>query len=102
MNIFDTPKSSDIERSQIEIVEQKRHEYHLVGTMRKRPGHTLFSYNTRTKELKVAKITKCNVYDYQKKCAAFNDKVEKELHCIYLYALNRKNCIKHLKLLGYD
>lgn len=102
MEIFDIPKSSDLQKSQVELVEQKKHEYNLVGNMRKREGHTLFSFNKVTREIKVAKIVKCKVYDYMRQGPAFNDRVDKEKDCIYLYALNKKNCIKHLRLMGFE
>lgn len=102
MDFFNIPNSSDIKKSEMELVEQKKHEYHLVSSMRKREGHILFSFNTATRAIKPAKIIKCKVYDYLRGRAAFNDKVAKEKNCIYLYALNKKNCIKHLKNMGYE
>lgn len=102
MDFFNIPSSSDLQKSEMELVEQKKHEYHLVGSMRKQEGHILFSFNTSTREIKPAKIIKCTVYDFLKGGAAFNDKVVKEKNCIYLYALNKKNCIKRLMRMGYE
>lgn len=102
MDFFKIPKSADLQKSEVELVEQKKHEYHLVGNMRKKVGHTLFSFNKVTGEIKVAKIVKCQVYDYMKQGPAFNDRVDKEKDCIYLYALNKKNCIKHLRRMGFE
>lgn len=86
----------------MELVEQKKHEYHYIGSQRKIAGCTLFSFNTITRELKIANITKCKVFDMAKMAAAHNDKVAVEKNCIYLQALNKKNALRHLRRMGYE
>lgn len=102
MDFFKINDRSDLEKERIEQVQLKKHEYHYIGSQRKVQGHTLFSYNTKTHEIKIAEIRKCKVYDIMKQGKAFNDQLTKEKDCIYLYALNKKNFIKKLKNLHYD
>lgn len=83
----------------IEKQQKKQQEYKLIGKRRRIPGLNLFSYNTVTKELKLAPVEK-NVTlglngspDYKT-----NIKIEKD--CIYLQALNIDNARRKLMKKG--
>lgn len=56
MKIDELPIKENLSRNQIEYLQKKQHEYKHVGKMRKIFGHTLFSYNQGTKEIKPAKF----------------------------------------------
>lgn len=80
------------------IVETKKKEQEkkqeLIGTIRPHRGHTLFSVNKKTLEIKKAEFEKLDAAWTLKKQ---NKKVVVEQDCIYIPALNRKNLIKKLK-----
>ena len=74
----------------VEHTIKQQQEYKLIGKARRKPGMTLFSYNTQTGEMKPA--------DIEHECAMTFDggvshkaKVKIEPHCIYGQALNLKN-----------
>ena len=57
MNIIPkTPSKSAISKSQIEQVQQKQNELKHIGSLRKVKGHTLFSFNRETGEIKPARF----------------------------------------------
>ncbi|MCM1301960.1 MAG: hypothetical protein NC226_09600 [Bacteroides cellulosilyticus] len=93
-----------IAKAQIEAVEQKQNEYKLIGQMVKVSGHTLFKFNTTTREAGKA-VTE------EKFIAAVNPKtgqletrtthsVNVEKDCYYEQALNMPNFIKRLRRRG--
>ena len=100
MNIDELPVKDNLSGEQIEYLQKKQHEYKHVGAMRKISGHTLFSYNQETKEIKPAKFER-------KISIGFNGEPVYETRCIiepncfYEQALNVKNFIKRLKRYGY-
>ncbi len=74
-------------------------EYHLVNSTKKVKGHTLFSYNEKTGEWKVApvrteSIVRMNGTVVNKTVVAM------EPDCIYIQALNLKNAKKKLQKLN--
>lgn len=71
-------------------------EYHFVGSQRKVPGHILFSYNTKTGELKQANIEREVSVDINLE-PQFKTSVTREKDCIYIQALNEKNARKKLR-----
>jgi len=52
------PETSQAKGDEVrqEQVVKKQKEYKMVGKMRKTPGHTLFEFNKKTKEIKPADI----------------------------------------------
>lgn len=80
--------------------DQKRHEYHIIGHEKQRKGHTLFSYNKVSGEIKKAGIQYCKDVDFVTRRAVSNPKLVVERDCVYRQALNRKNFIKILKREG--
>ena len=92
-------QKDEIPADKIEYLQKEQHELRLLGKALKKPGHSLFSYNTSTGEIK--KI------EGEKQCAYFMGGTKEELkvtvekHCIYGQALNKRNFIKHLTRYGY-
>ena len=100
MEIFDFPQKDQMQKDEMEILQKKKQEFKLIGNQRVVPGHTLFSFNTKTKEIKVAPVTHAKDIDFQTKEPVHRPKVVIEPDCIYRQALNKKNFIKRLKREG--
>lgn len=100
MNIDELPVKDNLSGEQIEYLQKKQHEYKHIGRMNKVPGHTLFSFNQKTKEIKTATFERevsIGMYGqpiYKTRCVI-------EPNCFYEQALNKKNFIKRLKRYGY-
>lgn len=99
--IFNPVIKDDLSKSEIELLQKKKHEYKLIGSQRKVAGHTLFSFNLITKEIKVANVEKCNTINFITLLPLVNDKIEIEKNCIYRQALNKKNVKKVLLREGF-
>ncbi len=82
-----------------EVSKKQQKEYKLVGKIRRVAGHTLFSFNTKTKEIKVADMNRnvCIGVDLKPK---YLGKILIEKDCIYVQALNKKNAVKILRREG--
>jgi hypothetical protein len=93
--IFDFSRYECLLKPQTEQVQQKEHEYKLIGRQRKRAGHTLFSFNYKTGEVKKAPVQ----YEVQVGLNGHpirKSKLVVEPYCIYRQALNIKNFAKIL------
>ena len=99
MNIDELPVKDELSGIQIEYLAKKQHEYKHVGNVKKVPGHTLFSFNILTKEIKPAKFEN-EVSIGLKRIPVFKTKCVIEPDCFYEQALNEKNFIKRLKRYG--
>lgn len=88
------------EEIKYECEQQKRKEFVLLRSERKVPGHTMFSFNLETREIKPAKIEYCTDYLYPRGEPLIKPKLIAEPNCIYRQALNKKNLIKRLKREG--
>ncbi len=86
-------------QTQVELLEQQRQEYKLIGSMRKVPGHTLFSFNVQTGEIKPVKLVREASIGLDGN-PVFKEKITVEKDCYYEQALNLKNFIKRLKRRG--
>ena len=86
-------------QTQVELLEQQRQEYKLIGSMRKVPGHTLFSFNVQTGEIKPVKLIREASIGLDGN-PVFKEKITVEKDCYYEQALNLKNFIKRLKRRG--
>lgn len=93
--IFDFSRYECLIKPQMEQVQQKEHEYKLIGRQRKRAGHTLFSFNYKTGEVKKAPV-QYEVAVGINGLPVRTSKVMIEPHCIYRQALNVKNFAKIL------
>ena len=93
-----------IAKAQIEAVEKKQNEFKLIGRLTKVPGHTLYKFNTTTREASIAVMDTKTVSRYDPdtntviRHTRSNVKVEKD--CYYEQALNIKNFIKRLRRRG--
>lgn len=80
----------------IEVVEKEKQEYRYLGSLRRIPGHRLFSFNRRTFEIKEIKPEVIFTYNSGKGRTLPTSKVNVEPGCYYDQALNKKNFIKRL------
>ena len=90
----------NLERTQIEKLQEKQHELVWVKSEKIIAGHTLFSYNTKTKEIKVAPIQYSKDVDFKTKAPLHKPKIVIEPFCVYRQALNKRNFVKRLKREG--
>lgn len=100
--IPDLPQAAN-EAVRQEQVQKQQSEYHLIGTVRKVRGHTLFEFNRKTKNIRPAELDRKVVISYNPK-ANTNKEVYKEetkvnKDCFYLQALNKANAEKKLRKL---
>lgn len=98
MEIAPNINKGTLSKEQIEYLQKQQQEYRLVGKVRKRTGHTLFSFNTKTKEIKVAEIK--HEVKLANGMAVKTAKIAVKPDCYYEQALNEKNFIKRLKKKG--
>ena len=96
MEIFDFPKTHEMQKDEIEVLDKQKQEFKLIGRTRKVPGHTMFSYNLKTGEIKPADIQQCKSIDYVSRKPMSNAKIVIEKDCVYRQALNVKNFVKRL------
>ena len=81
----------------MELLQKQKHELKFIGKTRVVPGHTMFSYNISTGEIKVAPIKYEVSLDYRTRKPVRKGEIIIEKDCIYRYALNKKDFIKRLK-----
>ena len=96
MEIFDIPQKEQMQKDEIEVLDKQKHEFKLIGRQRKMPGHTMFSFNTKTGEIKVAPIEHSKAIDFTTREPVYKDRIVIEPDCLYRQALNRKNFVKRL------
>lgn len=89
-------------KADIELLQRKQHEYKLIGKVKKVSGHTMFSYNIQTGEIKVADVERCDTILFTTKKPLVNEKIKVEPNCIYEQALNKKNFVKKLRRMGIE
>ena len=99
MDIVPILTKDNLSKEQIEYLHKQQTEYKLVNKIKKNPGHTLFSFNRKTGEIKRASII-------HKVSIALNglpvtkSETVIEPDCYYDQALNEKNFRKKLKRIG--
>jgi uncharacterized protein YprB with RNaseH-like and TPR domain len=94
--IFDFPQKERMSKGEIEVLDKQKHEFKLIGRQRKTPGHTMFSINLKTGEIKVAPVERSKVCDFRTREPIYNERIAVEPDCLYRQALNKKNFIKRL------
>lgn len=99
MEIVPDLTKSNISKNQVEYIQKKQHEYKLTDKKRRVPGHILFSFNLKTKEIKRASITNEVSIGLNGK-PIMKTKTVIESDCYYEQALNEKNFRKRLKRIG--
>lgn len=100
MNITPHEQQKDDNDLRIEQVIKKKNEFHLIGSQRRIPGHTLYAFNTVTKEIKIAQIERKVFFGFNGNMI-YKNEITVEKDCIYLQALNKKNARKRLIKMGY-
>ncbi|MBQ9645353.1 MAG: hypothetical protein IJV24_03215 [Prevotella sp.] len=95
-DIFDFPQKDQMQKDEIEVLDKQKHEFKLIGRERKVPGHTMFSFNYKTGEIKVAPIEHSKEVSFVTRGPVTKDRIVIEPDCIYRQALNKKNFIKRL------
>lgn len=98
MDIIPVVLKEDSDKQRQESVIKQQREYKRIGRVLKIPGHTLFSYNKVTGEIKIADVTKEVKLEDGVAVYAARTVVEKDRY--YEQALNQKNFIKRLKRNG--
>lgn len=98
--IFDKLIPEDREKERIEMQQKKKQEFKKIGSTRRVPGHTMFSYNMETHILKKADMVFSDTVDLSG-MPMHNARIIIEKDCIYRQALNFKNAVKHLKKEGF-
>lgn len=98
---FDTQKKYSLPKQQIEQVEKQKHEFKLIGKQRAVPGHTMFSFNIKTGEIKIAPMKYEAAIDMRTRQPIRKRSIVIEKDCIYRQALNKKNLIKRLLREGW-
>lgn len=101
MNLTPHEQQKDSDDLRIEQVVKKKNEFHLIGSQRKIKGHTLYAFNTVTKEIKVAPIERMMFLGFDG-AVIYKNEITVEKDCIYLQALNEKNARKRLVRMGYS
>lgn len=86
------------DKDKIEFVKQVQQEYKHIGSIKYRPGSTLWQFNTETGELKPAVVTVKEQLVWASKgdCTKKTRNVIYEDKCVYMWALNRKNAEKKI------
>ena len=100
MNIVPTTSQEREDATRVEQVAKKQKEYKLIGKQHKVAGHTLFEFNRKTKEIKLADIHRECVFDAATGNPIYKTKTDVHDGCFYLQALNIKNAEKKLRKLG--
>ena len=100
MNLTPHEQQKDSDDLRIEQVVKKKNEFHLIGSQRKVKGHTLYAFNTVTKEIKVAPVKRKVFFGFNGNMT-YKNELTVEKNCIYLQALNEKNARKRLIRMGY-
>ena len=95
-DFFDVTRRDQVQKDEMEILAKQKHEFKLIGRERKVPGHTMFSFNMMTGEIKVAPIEHSKDCDFMTKKPIFKDRIIIEPNCLYRQALNRRNFVKRL------
>lgn len=84
----------------------QKQKYRFLGTMIRRPGLTLFEYDSKTKTVQVAEVNTQQFYPYNAKRNKFSvsstSRVQARDGCMYFQALNLKNAIRKVRKAGFE
>ena len=79
----------------------QKQEHRFLGTMIRRPGLTLFEYDSKSKTVRVAGINTKHYYSYNAKLNKFDirttSRVQARDGCMYFQALNLRNAIRKVR-----
>lgn len=102
MELFDIPQSQNLSKQDIEILQQKQHEYYLLGTFLRRNGHELYGYDPFKDLIQKVEIKLGNTIHLIPVDGELipidldNAKCMIDSRCIYFESLNMKNAIKRV------
>lgn len=99
MNIDELPIYDDLPAEQMEYLQKQQREFKHIGKMRKVAGHSLFSFNRKTGEVKPAQFVNKVALGLDGKVITSTECII-EPDCFYEQALNKQNFIKRLKRYG--
>lgn len=99
MTLDKLPIHDHLPAEQKEYLQKQQREFKHVGKMRKVAGHTLFSFNRKTGEIKPAQFVNKVSLGFDGKALTSTECVI-EPDCFYEQALNQANFIKRLKRYG--
>ena len=99
-DFFETPSKNSVPDIRIEKTIEQNKELKYIGWVRVYRGHSTFSYNLKTGEIKLAPIKDEVSVDIKTKLPIRKHKIVIEKDCIYRQALNKKSFIKRLKREG--
>ena len=95
----ESPEKKLGEEIKTEIKAKEQQEFKFINSIKKNPGHILFSFNITTKELKEAAMKK-DVSIGLGLEPIYKTKVVTEKNCVYVQALNKRNAFKKLRKMG--
>lgn len=95
-DFFDTTQKDYVQKDEMEILDKKQHEFKFIGRQRKVPGHTMFSINLKTGEIKKAPVDQSKTVDFKTRKPTYKERIVIEPDCLYRQALNKKNFVKRL------
>lgn len=101
MEIIPKLKKDEMQKHETEQIQKQKQEYKLIGSQKKVSGHTMFSYNTRTGEIKKAAYNNKAELRLDGTVKLIN-RIDVEKDCIYRQALNVKNVKKVLRREGCE
>lgn len=99
MDFFRFNNQDNKDRTEIQAKKKQRQEYRFIRSISHRPGHTLFSINEVTGEIKEAEYKKEEQITWAqalmiKEGVGCPRKVIIEKDCVYIEALNKENALK--------
>ncbi len=101
MKDFDRQPES-VNRNEIGIVQKTKTEYKYVGTIRRKRGQTLFSFDPETKKIESVELQRNVAVGIDGKPLASNKVTTFNPKLIYFFALNMRNARKKVMKMGFN
>lgn len=101
MKDFDKQPES-VNRNDVEIVQKTKTEYKSVGTIRRKRGHTLFSFSPETRKIAPVELQKDVAVSIDGKPFVSNKVTTFNPKLIYFFALNMRNAMKKVIKMGFN
>lgn len=84
----------------------QKQEHRFLGTIIRRPGLTLFEYDSKSKTVQVSKANTQYYYMYNERTkhlgVSSRTRVQVRDGCMYVQALNLKNAIRKVRKKGFE
>lgn len=97
MKIETTNYETELNKTVIESIEKEKQEVKYIGSMLKRPGLRLYSFNVETQDIEEVLPEQSLEFDKVSGQRVINRmKVQVNPKCIYGQALNKKNFVRKL------